>query len=1227
MEKLIFIYFFLNLSLFFHIGYGNERYVIFQNISISEGLSHNHTTSVIRDTMGFLWVGTTDGLNRYDGYSFKVYRRTSNPNSLSNNFIQDLFLDSRGILWIGTKEGLNRYNPEQDNFVHYRINPLDSTAISDNDILTIYEDTDKNLWIGTKFGGLNFFDVENDVFKAYRHDPFDDRSISSNYVTAVQEDAKGRLWAGTYDGGVNVLNPENNSFIRFKYEYETHDISTLSNNTVLSLHLGADSNLWIGTSFLLNKVVVKNDEWEDFDISFTRYRNPLLYDVTNNRINAIIQDTEKEFFISYKNEGLFSFNPNDETFIRYRNLETTLGYSHPLNILDLFSDHDGLLWMPTREAGLKQYNPRITKFGHIKNIPEDPASLPDNIINDIAFDSDGQMWVANYSKGIAKYDSSKKQFINYQAPPGHRHSGIYNRITAILIDSADRIWLGTTYGILHFTEPEIKKNKYLTRSLKYNFLGASQLLTINCFFQDSEGFVWAGSQQGLIKIDHHSDVQRGRENPVFYSYDLADTMSLIDNNVLAINEDQQGNLWIGTERGLCRMNKEQKNFFCYTRDENDSLTISSNHIHSIYIDQKNIIWIGTDGGLNRFDPEKEVFTSITTHEGLPNNTVWGIVEDDNNTLWLSTNNGLASYNKLTHDIKRFGKSDGLQSNLFRYGAYAKSQNGKLCFGGNNGLNLFDPEKIEPDPIPPKLVLTGFKCFNKDVIPGEEVKEKVLLNKSIFLTEKIELKHYHNVITLEFAALQFTNPSGNQYLYMLEGFDEEWIPFRGGKPVVTYTNLPPGDYRFIAKASNSSGIWSEDELILHLHILPPFYRTIWFYAFCFLLLAGCIVLLIKIREKRLLESNMLLNYEKDLLQTLFDNIPDHIFFKDKNSRFIRINKAMAKNLGLNHPDEAVEKSDFDFLPAEIAKQTLQEEYKILKKGDPIINDIVKRIRMDKEVWVSVTKVPMFNKSGEIAGVVGISRDFTSQKKAEIKIREAEKKAIEADRMKTVFLANMSHEVRTPMNSIVGFSDLLDDPDIGAKERKDYVSYIKNNSEILMRLIDDILDTAKIEANQVKIIRKEFNLNQFMDELLDTFEINKVKLHKPHLKLSLIKSPEKKKLKVFSDPYRLKQVMSNLINNAIKFTEEGSVSFGYEVRENHSVYFFVRDTGIGIEPEMQKIVFRRFNHSEGRFEKTIQGTGLGLSISSKLVALLGGEIKLQSKPGEGSVFSFTLSNIIG
>ena len=696
------------------------------------------------------------------------------------------------------------------------------------------------------------------------------------------------------------------------------------------------------------------------------------------------------------------------------------------------------------------------------------------------------------------------------------------------------------------------------------------LLKVNCFFQDSRGYVWVGTQNGLIRVDYDGTAG-GKEGYMIFEHDRNDPYSLIDNKIMSLAEDQKGNLWVGTHHGLCKIDQRTQQVFCYKKLDQDQKSIHI--VYDIHVDKYPVLWLGTSEGLGRFDSKKEAFTFIDEEDGLPNNTVYSVQQDEDNYLWLTSNRGLVKVDKKMKEVSRYGKNEGLPAEQFQHGAVARDKQGVFFLGTNEGLVYLNPDNLQSDQYPPKLVFTDFKCFNKSVVPGEKVLDRVLLHKPVRMTNQIELSHKHNVISFDLAALHYNNPKTNTYRYKLKGFDQKWFLHKGSKLSVNYTNLSPGKYTLEVLASNGQGVWTEEPVMMEILISPPFYRTIWFYAFCLLLLAGSVVLLIKIREKRLLESNMLLNYEKDLLQTLLDNIPDHIFFKDKNSRFIRINKVMAKNLELNHPDEAVGKSDFDFLPAEIAKKTLQEEYKILKKGDPIINDVVKRIRMGREAWVSVTKVPMFNKSGEIAGVVGISRDFTSQKEAEMKIREAEKKAVEADRMKTVFLANMSHEIRTPMNSIVGFSDLLDDPDIGPTERKDYVSYIKNNSEILMRLIDDILDTAKIEANQVKIIKKEFNLNQFMDELLDTFEINKVKLNKPHLKLSLIKKPEKKKPKVFSDPYRLKQVMSNLINNAIKFTEEGSVSFGYEVRENHSVYFFVKDTGIGIEPEMQKNCFSK------------------------------------------------------
>lgn len=389
----------------------------------------------------------------------------------------------------------------------------------------------------------------------------------------------------------------------------------------------------------------------------------------------------------------------------------------------------------------------------------------------------------------------------------------------------------------------------------------------------------------------------------------------------------------------------------------------------------------------------------------------------------------------------------------------------------------------------------------------------------------------------------------------------------------------------------------------------------------ILLGVCIIfviLYVTFREKELREEKAELSKEKGLLEALMENVPDAIYFKDRDSKFIRINQAKANSIGETDPSNVIGKSDFNYFSKEDATESFNDEQKIINSGVPLINKIEERKNKRGELnWYSATKVPIINKTtGQTIGTVGITRNITKQIQAERELENAKKKAEEADHLKSAFLANMSHEIRTPMNAILGFSDLIEDTDISEEERSTYIQYIKENGQTLLQLIDDIIDISKIEANEIKINKAEFNINELCDELYSYYKQENKKVNNNDVALKLSKdNPED--ITLYSDRTRIKQILSNLLSNSIKFTNKGEIQFGYQAKEK-GIQFYVKDTGIGIEEDKINRIFERFGHFNERMQKDITGTGLGLSIAKYLVDLLGGKIWLNSKPDEGSTF---------
>jgi len=366
----------------------------------------------------------------------------------------------------------------------------------------------------------------------------------------------------------------------------------------------------------------------------------------------------------------------------------------------------------------------------------------------------------------------------------------------------------------------------------------------------------------------------------------------------------------------------------------------------------------------------------------------------------------------------------------------------------------------------------------------------------------------------------------------------------------------------------------------------------------------------------------LNTERDLLQALMDNFPYTIYFKDKESRFTRINKAQATLLGIDNPDHAIGKTDFDYFTKQHAQDAFKDEQKILTSGEQLIGK-TEKIRTSKGnfIWVSATKIPIRNQEGEITGLVGISIDVTEKYLAEKKLREARKKAVESDKLKSAFLANMSHEIRTPMNGIIGFSNLLKMSDSNSEQQLEYLGYIEKCGNSLLNLVDDIIDISKIEAGQLVIRESETCVNEILRELFVTFDKNRISENKKDIELRLAMPEKQTPLYINTDPYRFKQVFANLIGNALKFTEKGFIEFGFKTT-NRTVEFYVKDTGIGVSEDKFKIIFDRFGQVLGNERLNRKGTGLGLAISINIVKMLGGKMWLDSTVGKGSTFYFTI-----
>lgn len=842
----------------------------FQRYTILDGLSQGYIYSIHQDHNGFMWFGTKNGLNRFDGHSFKSYLPDGDdPGSLNAKWIDALFEDGKGRLWIGCGSadgGLHIYNREKDNFIRILPDkdiPLDPGG---NNIKAIAQDTSGNLWLGTNSGVLMFNpDSDKKDFKQFNKETHFPSNISSVIISAIFVDSGNKTWIGT-SFGLYLFDPEKNRFNHFAHS--SQDPYSLGDNRVQKIIEDNNGTLWIGTrDGGLNRLV-----WSDTgamdpgDIRFFRYQHDPSdpNSISSNVINALNFDESGTLWIgteegiNYLMEESLSEGEDGSTIpVKFKNYQSDALDNESLNhniIQSIYFDASGTMWVGTSTGLNKQKN---FKFSHFKqDISEN--SLASNKIQ--AFCEDGQdlIWVGS-SKGLNQFNRSNNT-CKYIMP---------GAIMSITQDQQGILWIGQYHnGLLKYNPVTKQVINYKSSSSNPGSLGANHIFTT---YVDSENNVWICTWSGGLSLYN-------RENDRFIQFraNPDSSNSLSSDNLTTMYEDSKGNLWIGTRNGLNLMkNKGQGTFISFLHDPSDNTSISHNFINCIYETSDGTLWIGTEEGLNKMNVQENSFITYTRSNGLPDDEIMGILDDDHGNLWISTANGILKiiFSKIEEQdelansdgeisiisssvlndpdrliVKRFDVDDGLQSREFVARASLKTHSGEMFFGGINGFNVFYPDSIKDNLNPPTIALTAFQLFNKEVSLGEVVNGDTILKQAITETKEITLSHKNNVFSIEFAALHFVAPKQNKYAYMLDGFDYQWI-FVDDERKASYTNLDHGEYVFKVKASNNDGVWNDDETSLRIIITPPFWKTWWFKI---LIIAVVILSILAVIEIRLYE---------------------------------------------------------------------------------------------------------------------------------------------------------------------------------------------------------------------------------------------------------------------------------------------------------------------------------------------------------------------------------------
>ncbi len=808
----------------------------FERISLEQGLSQSVVTCVLQDRKGFLWFGTMDGLNKYDGYGFTVYKHDAqDSNTISDNSITAIYEDRFGMLWIGTSNGLDCFDRMTERFAHYQHDPAKPHGLSHNSITAICEDRMNNenwLWVGTFGGGLDLLDRRTKQFVHYTHDRDNPNSLSNDQVRAIHIDKSGTIWVGTSDGLNKLVLDKSDGqiqpaalvraaqFTRFKND--PNDPNSLSHNLIWSIFEDRTSNLWLTTfGGGLNKLVLSEGEGSDRARGqFKHYKNDPKNpnSLSHNTTRSICEDPLRGTLWIGTSAGLDEFDTTTERFKHHQNDPANPNSLSNDDVWSVYEDKSGALWVGTYGGGVNKFSAAKEKFSHYKNDPTNPNSLGYNMVMSIYEDHTGTLWVGTGGGGLYQYDAEKERFIRYRHDPANPRSLSNDGVAAIYENRAGTLWIGTGEGLHQFDRATKQFVRYQHDPTDPHSLSA---IGVSVIYEDHAGTLWIGTGAGgLNRFDPDPPLKNNNEKSgrfIRYQYDAANAGSLSDNMVFAIFEDPANELWIGTAGGLNKFDRANNRFTRYQHDPANPHSLCNNRVFSIFADSDSVLWAGTwGGGLDKFDKATGTFTHFTEKDGLPNGVIYGILGDAEGNLWLSTNNGLSKFDSKTKIFRNYDVDDGLQSNEFNQGAFFKSKNGEMFFGGINGFNRFHPERINDNPHPPPIVLTAFMKFDK----------LAKLDTSITEITRLKLSYRDNFFSFAFAALDYTNPVKNQYAYKLEGFNEDWI-YCGTRRYASYTNLDGGTYRFRVKGANSDGVWNEDGIAIQIIVAPPFWKTWWF----------------------------------------------------------------------------------------------------------------------------------------------------------------------------------------------------------------------------------------------------------------------------------------------------------------------------------------------------------------------------------------------------------------
>lgn len=1147
-------------------------------LTTNEGLPQNTVDCILKDSQGFMWFGTWNGLCRYDGYTFITYNKEQQGTSLKSNFIQSLCEDQNRNLWIGTDKGLAFFD-------YHKLSFIDIPSVKNNlgtfSITYIIENKDKDLFIATNGNGLwkIMLNQQNETSMIV---PGTNRNENPGYASSIRP-SENKLFTDEYESIKIGTDKLASSVVRHVCISNDQHLLVATANGVSVIDLNGGSpkpvwkvleeqlrgidisvifqdskhNIWIGTSDAgLYHYTTSTTQMRFYNVD---ENNPSGLD--HSSVYSIIEDLSGQIIVGTLG-GLNYYNAENDNFFHFpKNSETRKYLNNPF-VNALYADDLGNIWIGTEKGGVNYYSIYQKPFFAIKNDPTNKNSISHNTINSL-YKEDNILWVGTAGGGLNKLNIKTNRNKRFETNPENPASISNNFIASILRDNQNNFWVGTWGGGLNLL---LDEGKGSFRSYQHASNDPSTISSsyISCIEKLDEARLLIGGRGGLDIFEPGSN----SFTPVHKKMELHRPFE-----VGCALVDSKGKVWVGTETGLYRFNRQdlleltdktrEIEFEIFLNDENDPGSIAGNYVISLTETNDGTLWIGTYGnGICKYvnDGKNDGFVNYNENNGLCNNVAYAIEEDLNGELWISTDKGLSKFDPKNESFHNFYRNDGLLNDQFYWAASWVDKDGTMFFGGIEGLNYFTPAEIDPYPNTPQPVFTEFFIFNHPVQVGEKYHSQVVLKKPISQTELVQLSYKDAVFAIEFSALDYFLPQKIRYAYKMEGVDQDWVEVDANRRFANYTNLSGGSYVFTVKASNSDGIWSDKTSQLQILVKPPFWQTAWFRILAVLFIVLILLAYIRYRISHL--------------------------------------KAQKRKLEIQVHERTKQ--------IEEQKEVLEIQATNLKKTNHQLEE--------RQMLIEGQKIELEKQNQQIA----MQRD---------EMIELNKKVNLVTQLRLRFFTNISHEFRTPLTLIIDPLEQLQEKYKNDKNTSNTIHIINRNAQRLLHLINQLIYFRKIETGKLQLNVSRGDLVAFLQEIFSSFSDL---ADNQDISYEFVHNETDKQ--TWFDSEKTENVFYNLLSNAFKFTPvSGSIKMKIEFTEHSNpedypanfVAISVIDSGVGIEAKHIPHLFDRFYRVEqSKRDTDFTSSGIGLALTYEIVQALHGKINVVSTPGKGSTFTVYL-----